>query len=138
MEAWGKQVQLEYVACEEEGCNKGRIGPDLFESGLFNLDNVRIFARELLDDFTASATASETPFHAFWTVKKASYLNRDSIKFVDVAYFRRAWYAYARSTRLSSGMKCPKCGPCPEIVIADGHVTATRKKAATGRLDPPT
>ncbi|GAA5993703.1 hypothetical protein JCM11641_004843 [Rhodosporidiobolus odoratus] len=129
-----QETKVETVACPR--CN-GTIGPDLVNLGPFNLDNRHLFARELLDDFIFNATASETPFFAYVKASTKRYCGRNS-EMCTVRVFRSAWYAYARLLQIGTGMVCPECGPEPRIVIADGHVTATAKKFATGKLQPPT
>ncbi|GAA5968822.1 hypothetical protein JCM11641_000745 [Rhodosporidiobolus odoratus] len=129
-----QETQVETVVCPR--CN-GSIGPDLVDIGLFNLDNRHLFVRELLDDFIFNATASETPFFAYVKASNKRYRGRNS-SLCSVRTFRSAWYAYARLLQIGTGMVCPECGSEPRIVIADGHVTATAKKFATGQLQPST
>jgi hypothetical protein len=45
--------------------------------------------------------------------------------------FTRVWFAFTNLQNLESSMKCPICGPFPEIVIADGvsiGYSATKQK----------
>ncbi|GAA5881835.1 hypothetical protein JCM1840_001630 [Sporobolomyces johnsonii] len=132
------EVKLEVARCPR--CPFGAfIGPYLIEHGLFNLNNHIGFTRNLLDSFTAHFTASETPFAAFCDAAAQVYAKRDSA-FCRTRTFRAAWYAYARLLQIGTGMSCPHpdCGSQPCIVIADGTVTTTAKRFATGQLRPPT
>ncbi|KAJ7120933.1 hypothetical protein C8R44DRAFT_736634 [Mycena epipterygia] len=102
-------------------CSTGRcrcVGPDARELGLFNYNNSTFFTHDLMDDYTAAFTSSETPFVA-WT-------------------FLTAWFLYSDLQNLSGDMQCPDCGPYPDDTIWDGVTLAFSRKNLLASLCPPT
>ena len=114
------------------------IGPDGRQQGLFNLNNSVLFSHDLLNDYTANFTSSETPFSAWVSVMRKRYLCFGSLPFPHEAVFRNAWFSYAALLQLDGDMKCPKCGPAPETVIWDGVSLSFHRKHILPSLMPPT
>ena len=115
------------------------IGPDGLQLGLFNLNNSILFTHDLLDDYTANFTSSETPFSAWVSVMRKRYLCFGSLlPFPHEAVFRNAWFSYSALLHLDSDMKCPKCGPTPDDVIWDGVSLSFHRKHLLASLTPPT
>ncbi len=98
-----------------------------------------LFTHEILNSFTSSFTASETPFSAFCLTTRRSYIESGSNNtFCSDETFVRVWFAFTRLQMLESGMKCPTCGPSPRIIIADGISLATHSSKLTSLVRPPT
>jgi hypothetical protein len=131
-----KQIQTSY--CLTCRYTKGRIGPDLGEFGLFNLNNKYAFSHELMNNYTSQFTTSITPFFAFHQTVVNTYLCEESPEpFVSLYIFCSAWFAFTRLQQLSTNMQCSRCGPNPQIVIADGVSISFPKHRVSG-LHPPT
>ncbi|KAJ7700934.1 hypothetical protein B0H16DRAFT_1219537, partial [Mycena metata] len=85
---------------EIQSCNKCShrvIGPDCEELGIFNCNNRKLFAHDLMDDYTSAYTSSETPFSAWVSVVERRYtLHSGEQPFVSVQLFRAVWFAYAK------------------------------------------
>ncbi|KZV95692.1 hypothetical protein EXIGLDRAFT_563691, partial [Exidia glandulosa HHB12029] len=114
-------------------------GPDLRALGLFNFNNKRIYTHELLNKFTNSITAHETPFHAFRTVIQRTYMESECrTSFVSDDAFRTAWFSFTRIQDLGDSFQCDVCGPNPEVVIFDGVTASFSNKHQTSSLCPPT
>lgn len=114
------------------------IGPDGREDGMFNLNNKILFTHDLLDDYTASFTSSETPFSAWVNVAQRRYTRYASPEpFVCDAVFLAAWFAYSNVQAMEGDMSCPVCGPTPENVIWDGVSLAFHRKHLLPSLRPP-
>lgn len=115
------------------------IGPDGCQLGLFNLNNNTLFTHDLLDDYTANFTSSETPFSAWVSTMRKRYARHGSlVPFAHDATFRNAWFSYSALQCLEGDMKCPRCGPAPEDVIWDGVSLSFHKKHLLPSLHPPT
>lgn len=115
------------------------VGPDLCKSGLFNYNNRRIYTHELLNQFTNSFSAHETPFHAFCTVVQRCYKGSESpIDFVPDDAFRTAFFSFTRVQQLGDSFKCDVCGENPPVVIFDGVTAGFSNKHQTSTLCPPT
>jgi hypothetical protein len=115
------------------------IGPDGRCLGFFNLNNSVLFTHDLLDDYTAAFTSSETPFSAWVNLLRNRYLRHSSpLSFAHEAVFRAAWFAYSSLQRLDGDMKCPLCGPSPDDVIWDGVSLSFHQKHLLSCLRPPT
>ena len=115
------------------------IGPDGRHLGLFNLNNSVLFTHDLLDDYTANFTSSETPFSAWVSAMRKRYTRQGSLlPFTHEAVFRNAWFSYSSLQQLEGDMKCPKCGPAPEDVIWDGVSLSFHRKHLLPSLHPPT
>ena len=135
-------------ACEIElqPCNacprvyRRYVGPDGRENGIFNWNNRLLFTHDLLDDYTASFTSSETPFTAWISVVQRRYVRYASTEpFVrrdDV--FLAAWFAYSNVQAMEGDMSCPTCGPTPDNVIWDGVSLSFHRKHLLPTLQPPT
>ncbi|KAH8105834.1 hypothetical protein BXZ70DRAFT_1036489, partial [Cristinia sonorae] len=107
--------------------------------GLFNWNNSFIFAHDVLNHFTNSFTASETPFTAFCLVMRRTYMEHGfEQSFCSVDTFIRVWFAFIRLQDLDSSMLCPTCGPSPSVVIADGVSLAPQMSKLTSHIRPPT
>lgn len=113
-------------------------GPDLGNYGIFNWNNSFGFMHELLNQYTNVFTTAENPLSAFATATRRLYIASDSpVSFCSTETFTRVWFAFISLQGLESGMKCPICGPHPDIVIADGvsiGYSVTKQKA--GLLPP--
>ena len=115
------------------------MGPDLGSYGLFNWNNHILFTHELLNAYTNAYTASETPFSAFCLTIRRSYMDHDiTMKFCSDETFVRVWFAFAKIQQLDSEMKCPVCGPYPQVVIADGISLSTHTSKLVSTIRPPT
>ena len=96
------------------------IGPDGWHLGLCNLNNSVVFTHDLLDDYMANFTSSETPFLAWVSAMQKRYTRQGSLlPFTHEAVFHNAWFSYSSLQQLEGDMKCPKCGPAPKDVIWD-------------------
>ncbi|KZV82496.1 hypothetical protein EXIGLDRAFT_589289, partial [Exidia glandulosa HHB12029] len=114
-------------------------GPDGRALGLFNFNNRRIYSHELLNKFTNSISAHETPFHAFCTVIRRTYLDSESpLPFVADDAFRTTWFSFTRVQDLGDSFQCEQCGPDPSVVIFDGVTASFSNKQQTSSLSPPT
>ncbi|KAG6819651.1 hypothetical protein H0H93_009908 [Arthromyces matolae] len=136
--AFKTTIQLQ--ACTKcRGRWRQRIGPDLRESAIFNLNNQLLFTHELLDDYTSCYTTSETPFTAWIKVVTRRYEeNRSPVPFVPEQVLRTAWFAYVDLQDFTNDMTCPTCGPVPNDVIWDGVSVGFNKKHMLDTLKPPT
>lgn len=115
------------------------IGLDGRLSGCFNLNNSVIFTHDLLDDYTAAFTSSETPFAAWANLLQKRYKRHSSpLPFAHEAVFRTAWFAYSNLQLLNNDMRCPLCGPSPDDVIWDGVSLSFHRKHVLPSLRPPT
>lgn len=137
-QSFHSQIQLQ--VCPQ--CQSSRyqaIGPDCRDLGLLNVNNHALFSHDLLEEYTAAYTSSETPFTAWVKTVSIRYdrYNPGS-SFVDEKVFRTAWFIYARLLTLDGDFQCPKCGPTPTTVIWDGVTLAFNKKYLQPTLYPPT
>ena len=115
------------------------VGPDGCDLGIFNLNNQLLFTHDLLDDYTASFTSSETPFTAWANVVWRRYLRHGSLEpFVRDAVFLQAWFSYSNLQDMEGDMSCPACGPAPDNVIWDGVSISFHRKHLLPSLQPPT
>lgn len=131
--AYSHKIQLQ--ACSI--CHRHCIGPEGSEIGLFNFNNRILMTHELLNDYTSSYTASETPFSAWVTVTAQRYESQQSnVKFLKEELFRTAWFAYIKLQLLDGDMECPRCGPSPENTIWDGVTLAFNWKHLLPSLTP--
>ena len=116
------------------------VGPDGREKGIFNWNNKLLFTHDLLDDYTASFTSSETPFTAWMSVVQRRYIRYASpepfVRRDDV--FLAAWFAYSNVQAMDGDMSCPGCGPTPDNVIWDGVSLSFHRKHLLPTLRPPT
>ncbi|KAJ7233197.1 hypothetical protein C8J57DRAFT_1195912 [Mycena rebaudengoi] len=119
-------------------CKRRFVGPDCEELGVFNYNNKALFTHEILDEYTAAYTTSETPFTAWITVVSRRYDLRNLGPFCSQETFRSAWFAYAKLQYLEGDMICPQCGPSPENTIWDGVTLSFNKKHLLPSLEPPT
>lgn len=115
------------------------IGPDCRELGIFNLDNNKLFAHDLLDEYTSAYTSSETPFVAWTSVLSRRYeIHNSASPFISIDLFRDAWFSFSLLQDFSGDMRCAKCGPSPEDVLWDGVTLAFNKKHLLTSMRPPT
>ena len=115
------------------------VGPDGRRSGFFNLNNSVLFTHDLLDDYTAAFTSSETPFVAWINLLRKRYVRHSSLlSFAHEAVFRAAWFASSSLQCLDGDMRCPSCGPSPDNVIWDGVSLSFHRKHVLSSLRPPT
>jgi hypothetical protein len=129
---------IETAYCPLCRYTKGRVGPDLGEFGIFNWNNRYAFSHELMNNYTAQFTTSITPFFAFHQTILNTYLCEESPKpFVSLHVFCSAWFAFIRLQKLETNMQCSRCGPNPQIVIADGVSISFPRHRVAG-LRPPT
>ncbi|RDB22287.1 hypothetical protein Hypma_010629 [Hypsizygus marmoreus] len=132
-------VTIEVIPCPI--CRHWRrlIGSDLSTFGVFNWNNSQLFTHELLNAFTNTFTASETPFSAFCLTVRRSYEDHSTtMNFCSDETFVRAWFAFVQLQDLDSKMACPTCGPCPSLIVADGVSLATHTTKLTPNVRPPT
>jgi hypothetical protein len=97
-----------------------------------------LFTHELLDEYTAAYTTSETPFTSWITVVSRRYSLHGQRPFCSEETFRSGWFGYAKLQYLEGDMLCPKCGPSPENTIWDGVTLAFNRKHLLPTLEPPT
>lgn len=135
-----QQTQLEAQPCRKcPQVLRCFIGPDGLRQGLFNLNNTVLFSHDLLDDYTASFTSSETPFSAWTSMMRKHYdCHGSPLPFAHEATFRNAWFSYSALQKLDGDMTCPTCGPAPENVIWDGVSLSFHRKHLLPSLRPPT
>ncbi|KAG1750673.1 hypothetical protein EDD22DRAFT_764764, partial [Suillus occidentalis] len=134
-----RTVTIELLPCPVCCHSRRHIGPDLRDHGIFNWNNTMLFFHELLNAYTNSYTASETPFSAFCLTVRRSYQDaEDENSFCSDDTFVRVWFAFTRRQCLDSGMQCPTCGSSPDIVIADGVSLGTHVSKLTKFISPPT
>jgi hypothetical protein len=134
------QAQIQLQACPE--CQSFRykaIGPDCGDLGIFNLNNHALFTHDLLEEYTAAYTSSETPFTAWVKTVAIRYQRYNSSSpFVDEKLFRAAWFSYAGLLALEGDFQCPECGIAPATVIWDGVTVGFNQKHLQPSLYPPT
>lgn len=137
-EAYKVEIELQKcIRCPAEA--KQFIGPDLRDLGIFNYNNRRLYTHELLNRFTNSISAHETPFYAFCTVISRSYVEAESaIDFVPDNAFRTAYFSFTRIQQLGDSFQCDICGPNPRVVIFDGVTAGFHNAHQTSTLCPPT
>ncbi|KDR65237.1 hypothetical protein GALMADRAFT_50349, partial [Galerina marginata CBS 339.88] len=132
---WACQIEVQKCSL----CRRRFIGPDCQELGLFNWNNRVLLSHDLLDDYTSSFSASETPFVAWVAVLTRRYDTYQSPSpFLSEKRFRVIWFAYAALLALENDMRCSKCGPTPNITIWDGVTLAFNRKNLKASLSPPT
>ena len=113
------------------------IGPDGRHLGLCNLNNSVVFTHDLLDDYMANFTSSETPFLAWVSAMQKRYTRQGSLLlFTHEAVFHNAWFSYSSLQQLEGDMKCPKCGPAPKDVIWDSVLLSFHCKHLLPSLHP--
>ncbi|KAF7354662.1 hypothetical protein MSAN_01379900 [Mycena sanguinolenta] len=137
--AWETPIELQ--ACSNPRCHHRYIGPDSREHGIFNYNNRKLFAHDLLDEYTSAYTSSETPFSAWVSCRRRRYeLHSGHLEypFVTAEVFRAVWFSYVKLQYLEGSMMCPHCGPCPENTIWDGVTLAFNRKHLLPSLEPPT
>jgi hypothetical protein len=93
----------------------------------------------VLDDYTNAYTSSETPFTAWVTAMSRRYIAEgSSVPFMSEGMFRTIWFAYVNLQQFEGDMKCPRCGPTPEVTIWDGVTLGFHEKHLLPTLQPPT
>ncbi|KAJ7129034.1 hypothetical protein C8R43DRAFT_1134313 [Mycena crocata] len=134
---------IEVRVCHE--CSIGRrrnAGPDCREWGFFNFNNRILFFHALMDDYTATYTAIETPFAGWVSTVAKQYETMESKPFVDRTTFSTAWFLFADlqlwGAKDRADMKCPDCGSEPKATIWDGVTLAFGRTKLSGTLCPPT
>ncbi|KAH7100812.1 hypothetical protein BKA62DRAFT_600832, partial [Auriculariales sp. MPI-PUGE-AT-0066] len=114
-------------------------GPDLRHLGIFNLNNSRMFAHDLLNEYTTAMSAMEAPFHAFVEVVKKRYIDAGCrTRFAGEDSFRTAWFSRSRLLHSFDSMHCETCGENPECIIFDGQSGGFDADLKTSLLRPPT
>ncbi|KAK7043581.1 hypothetical protein VNI00_008192 [Paramarasmius palmivorus] len=137
--AFSSEVVVEVVPCPRCRHARRHIGPDLSEFGIFNWNNTMLFTHDLLNEYTSTYTASETPFSAFCLTRRRAYEEQSaSMKFCSNETFVRVWFSFVKLQALDSGMACSTCGDQPDIVIADGISLGTHVSKVTSHVKPPT
>lgn len=132
------QIQLQSCSVCQSSRYKA-IGPDCGDLGILNLNNHSLFTHDLLEEYTAAYTSSETPFTAWIKTVSIRYRRYNSnLPFVDEKVFRAAWFSYARLLNLENDLQCPECGIAPETVIWDGVTVGFNQKHLESSLYPPT
>ncbi|KAK7059856.1 hypothetical protein R3P38DRAFT_3303589 [Favolaschia claudopus] len=137
--AWEAEIELQ--SCSNARCRHRFVGPDARERGIFNYNNRQLFSHDLLDEYSAAYTSSETPFSAWVIVLSRRYaLHTGGVKhpFVTANLFRSVWFAYVQLQYLEGSMTCPRCGPSPQNTIWDGVTLAFNRKHLLPTLEPPT
>ncbi|KAK7016274.1 hypothetical protein R3P38DRAFT_3361401, partial [Favolaschia claudopus] len=137
--AWETQIELQ--RCSNTRCRHRFIGPDAREQGIFNYSNRLLFSHDLLNEYTAAYTSSETPFSAWVIVvsrRYSLYPGGAEHPFVTANIFRSVWFAFVKLQYLEGSMTCPRCGPSPENTIWDGVTLAFNRKHLLSTLEPPT
>ncbi|KAF8508876.1 hypothetical protein BU17DRAFT_22591, partial [Hysterangium stoloniferum] len=130
------KIELQWcLTCKH---NQRYYGPDLGDLGIFNWNNVFAFIHELLNQCTNTFTTAENPFSAFVLATHRLYLSADSpTPLCSTETFTCVWFAFRDLQQLESGMKCPRYGPHPDIVIADGVSIGYSVTTCTSGLHPP-
>ncbi|KAF9522519.1 hypothetical protein CPB83DRAFT_733749, partial [Crepidotus variabilis] len=120
-------------------CRFGYVGPECTNLGIFNFNNRSLFTIPLLDDYTSHITKSETPFVSWVASTSCRYeVHQSPIPFIKEKLFRSAWFSFARLLQLGQDMRCPKCGPTPQVTIWDGVTLSFSRKNLLSSLEPPT
>lgn len=133
--AWEGMIEVQNCS----SCKRRFIGPDGRQLGLFNWNNRILVTESLLDDYTSSFLASETPFVAFASVIARRYeSHRSAIPFLSEKTFREIWFGYIALIDLEKPVACLKCGPEPENSIWDGVTLSFSKAHVRDSLEPPT
>ncbi|KAF7761747.1 hypothetical protein Agabi119p4_9739 [Agaricus bisporus var. burnettii] len=134
------QAQIQLQSCPK--CQSPRykcIGPDCQDIGIFNLNNHALFTHDLLEEYIAAYTSSETPFTAWVKTASIRYQRYNSgSPFVDEKVFRTAWFGYASLLTLEGDFQCPECGIAPDTVIWDGITVGFNQKHLNLSLYLPT
>ncbi|KAJ7363896.1 hypothetical protein DFH08DRAFT_682341, partial [Mycena albidolilacea] len=128
---WVWQCPIELQACLNRGITTGILGRMERDLGIFNYNNQKLFAHDLLDKYTLAYTSSETPFSAWVSVlnwRYELYSRQSEHPFVMIEIFRAVWFSFVRLQYLDSSMMCPQCGPSPEATIWDGATLAFNQK----------
>ncbi|KAF7327472.1 hypothetical protein MKEN_00325600 [Mycena kentingensis (nom. inval.)] len=133
--SWETSIQLR--RCPNTRCYRRFVGPDCREVGIFNYNNERLFAHDLLDDYTSAYTTSETPFSA-WVLVISRRYRLHGLEFPSADIFRTVWFSYVALQKLEADMSCPRCGTTPETTIWDGVTLAFNRKHLLPTLEPPT
>ncbi|KAF8502474.1 hypothetical protein BU17DRAFT_22125, partial [Hysterangium stoloniferum] len=132
---WTIQVS-KCISCKH---SRRLYGSDLGSMGIFNWNNSFGFTHELLNQYTNVFTTCENPFVAFVTNTRRLYISSNSpVSFCSGETFTRVWFAFTDLQVLASGMKCPICGPYPDVVIADGVSIGYSSNKTMSGLCPPT
>ena len=133
--AWRTKIEVQ----DCPGCQRGVIGPDCGDLGIFNWNNRTLFMHALLDDYTSNYTTSETPFIAWVGVMSRRYNTFESpVNFPSDKYFREIWFAYIVLMKLEGEFTCPACGKSPRVTIWDGITLSFSKKHILPTIHPPT
>lgn len=115
------------------------MGSDLGLLSLFNWNNTILFTHELLNEYTAQMSHSETPLAAFYSTVVAAYLGSGSPQpFTSIDTLRRAFYAFIELQQTATNIVCSVCGPHPTVTIFDGVSISFEGKHRTADLQPPT
>lgn len=69
-------VLVDLIPCPVCRHRRRYIGPDLGALGILNLNNEHLFAHQLLNHYTSTFTASETPFSAYCLTLRRQYLDQ--------------------------------------------------------------
>jgi hypothetical protein len=114
------------------------IGPETWDSGIFNFNNRILFTHDLLDEYTSAYTSSETPFVGWVSTVSHRYTNHNSERpFVTEKMFRAVWFSYIQLQHLETVLQCHACGPMPQDTIWDGVTLAFSQKHLLPSLQPP-
>lgn len=100
------QTTIEVQKCH--ACKYRYIGPDCRSLGLFNFNNRILVTHQLLEDYLATFTASETPIRAWVNVMTRRYETLGSLPFLKHEMFGSVWFSYARLLALNDDMVCNK------------------------------
>jgi hypothetical protein len=115
------------------------VGPDPRNVGVFNYNNRLLVTHDLLDEYTAAFTSSETPFFAWVSVVKRRYETHESdLPFMSDQIFRTVWFAYVNLQGFVGDMVCFLCGPNPSHVVWDGVTLGFSQKHLLESIRPPT
>ncbi|KDR65668.1 hypothetical protein GALMADRAFT_148490 [Galerina marginata CBS 339.88] len=133
--SWDSVIELQQCLA----CKKRCVGPDCREIGLFNWNNRILFTHQLLDDFIAAYTTSETPIRSWVSVMARRYESSNAARpFIGHQTFSTVWFSYVRLLQLDKNTVCSKCGPSPEALIFDGVSISFSRRNMLSSIQPPT
>jgi len=134
MECWIRQIEVQKCPL----CKEGWIGPDCGSLGVFNWKNKKLITHELLHDYTASYTTSETPFNSWAIIISRRYTAHGSeFPFLSDKDLVTVWFLYARLVNFQNDMTCNICLDSPRATIWDGVTIAFNKRNILPSLQSP-
>ncbi|KAK4696957.1 hypothetical protein P7C70_g8291, partial [Phenoliferia sp. Uapishka_3] len=130
---------VETQACVCRKRHKHTIGPDLVETGVFNLNNRSLFTHELFSSLFTQINTSATPLASFRLNIHRHYSNNpNGLPFLSPRAFNTVFYIVEQLYQLDTPEYCAQCGPFPSTLICDGVANCISNRNITASLCPPT